>query len=145
MATSVALGIGGWRLRKMWDSYDRNGPKEGLVYCHIGGNASHGTIKYPFTVLFGLRTGTMTFQRRHAAIDNANPPTRSYPQPGDSPVRRPPVPWAPRAIRATSLARPMRVPPHEATASTPPLQELELKVSATNAPSVAPFTFLCDN
>ncbi|KAJ6146023.1 hypothetical protein N7497_008005 [Penicillium chrysogenum] len=55
MATSVALGIGGWRLRKMWDSYDRNGPKEERVYCHTGRGTSYATLTYPFTVLYGLR------------------------------------------------------------------------------------------
>ncbi|KAJ5267966.1 hypothetical protein N7524_006006 [Penicillium chrysogenum] len=145
MATEVALGIGGWRLRKMWDSYDRNGPKEGLVYCHIGGNASHGTIKYPFTVLFGLRTGTMTFQRRAVPADNTQPNTRSYPQPGDPPVHRPPVPLAPRILRATSPVLPLLVPTGEAVPSTALFQELKMKVSATNDSSVAQYTFLCDH
>jgi hypothetical protein len=36
MATSLALGIGGWRLRKLWYSYDRNGPNVSLHWNTAG-------------------------------------------------------------------------------------------------------------
>ncbi|KAJ5252312.1 hypothetical protein N7489_002722 [Penicillium chrysogenum] len=145
MATSVALGIGGWRLRKMWDSYDRNGPKEERVYCHTGRGTSYATLTYPFTVLYGLRNGVITFERRAVPVDNTQPNTRSYPQPGDPPVHRPPVPLAPRILRATSPVLPLLVPTGEAAPSTALFQELKMKVSATNDSSVAPYTFLCDH
>jgi hypothetical protein len=48
MATSVALGIGGWRLRKMWDSYDRNGPKVSLHWNTAGILLKQFTPHMPF-------------------------------------------------------------------------------------------------
>ncbi|CRL24450.1 unnamed protein product [Penicillium camemberti] len=49
----------------------------------------------------------------------------SFPQPGDSPVYRPPVPLVPRALRYMNSALPLLVPPPEASPSILPSQKME--------------------
>ncbi|KAJ5510699.1 hypothetical protein N7453_002802 [Penicillium expansum] len=90
---------------------ERDTTDEACVHCEICHSSSHLDAECPFVVFLNLRRGMMTFQRRLNMVNRPNP-NNPFPRPGDSPVHRPPVPLAPRALRHVESVIPLLVPPH---------------------------------
>ncbi|OQE30814.1 hypothetical protein PENFLA_c002G08752 [Penicillium flavigenum] len=71
---------------------------------------------------------------RAVPIEGQPDSRHAYSHPGDFPVYRPPVPLAPRVLRVTSPTLPLLVHCREASPSTTPSWESELKVYAKRSP-----------
>ncbi|OQE09579.1 hypothetical protein PENVUL_c006G04848 [Penicillium vulpinum] len=120
MATSGPPGNGGAHSDKPEASSFKGGTEKASLHLETARTLTR--LLPPMSLLTQIATSA---ERRAVAEDGPPQFRNSFPQPGDSPIYRAPVPLAPRVLRVIDTTLPLLVSPRETSPLIIPPQESE--------------------